>query len=219
MTQPSIAPASTRAPDPFLDREFRVARLRAVGAAMLAVCLFAGFLFPRWAGLRNLPATAALLLVLWSAAALGLWAALRSGWYRGCIWFAAPAVDALALAGTFALLWRFLDYWGGSMPRGTVVAAGMLCVPLAMSGGFRPTRRAALLPLALAVLVFAFVARAAELEPLYIAVSLAALALASGLATELAVAAPVPSASVASEPLPVAAPEQPRGGELGGALP
>jgi hypothetical protein len=172
-----------------LEGELRIARLRAVGAVALAVCFLAGYIKPEWTGLRVYPPAAALLFTLWSGAALAFWAALRRGWYRPWLWLAVPLADALVLAGIFALIWRYLDFWGGSIPRGTVVTTAMLCVPLALSGVLRPTRRGAILSAGLALMVFGFVASVARLHAIYIAAALATLALASGLAMEIASAA------------------------------
>ena len=167
------------------DRELRIARLRAAGAAAFAVCFFAGYANPQWAGLRDYPPAAMILFALWSVAALVLWKALGHGWYRPWLWVAAPLADALALAGIFALLWRFLDFWGASIPRGAVVTTSLLCVLLALSGALRLTRRGAVLPAGLALVVFAFVAGAARLNLAYVGVALVTLALTAGLALEI----------------------------------
>lgn len=169
-----------------LHGELRIARLRVAGAVALSVCFLAGHVNSDWIGLRDYPPAAALLFALWSGAALALWAALHSGWYRPWLWVVAPLADSLVLAGIFALVWRYLDFWGGSIPRGAIVTTAMLCVLVALSGGLRPSRRGAVLPAGLALAVFAFVASAAQLHPVYLGATLVTLALAGMLSVEIA---------------------------------
>ena len=121
----------------------------------------------------------ALLAGAWSVMSAVLLAALHRGWYRRWLRIAIPVADALVIGAAFFLIWRGLDYRGDALEPGAVSVLTALCVFLGFSGALRLSPSAVRLSAALAVALYLWIAVAADVGAVQIAL-VAGMLLATG---------------------------------------
>lgn len=139
--------------------ELRIAYVRVIALALVTALDWYQYFHPASLGRTELPVSISAVAGNFFLASTALLVALRRGWYRPWLRFAAPAID-----GVFILLafWNVLRILGpeefvrlGSLPN-----CGIACAFVAASGALRLDRRAVALATALAVLDYSALALA-----------------------------------------------------------
>ena len=148
---PDLAPAvETSLREQSVRNEIGLAWVRSAGITAVTAVAVVGWLKPSLVGARLMPGSAVIALAAFTAVALAVLLALRTGWYDRRLRQLLPAFDAL-LIGVPVLLMADAGPAGGGHLAGVAALAAIACSMLVLSGAVRLSRTAQRLATSLAI--------------------------------------------------------------------
>jgi signal transduction histidine kinase len=140
------------------SNELTIAYLRS--AAVLCYTLLNAFSYfqPKFAGVREFPATLTLLTFVWLCGSIAVVVPLRKGWFARWMRFVMPVADTLLISLTFYLLDQQYEAAGLPLPAGVTASAVAACLFVAFSGSMRLSKTGGQISTGLALLTWLFVA-------------------------------------------------------------
>jgi class 3 adenylate cyclase len=145
--------------------ELKLAYVRAVILVMSGFLDFVCYLYPRETmGVESMPMTVPAFSLGWATVSVALAAALRAGWYRPWMRLVLPIMDSVLVSVVFVNLWTVMAH---AEPKyaGILINMSAICSLLAVSGGIRLARSAAITTTLLALANFILVATLFNLSP------------------------------------------------------
>jgi signal transduction histidine kinase len=138
--------------------ELTIAYLRSAAVLCYTLLNALSYFQPKFAGVREFPATLTLLTFLWLCGSILFVLPLRRGWFAPWLRRAVPIADVGLIALTFFVLAQQYQAAGFPLPPGVIASAAAACLFVAFSGSLRLSRSAGRLSTGLALVTWAFVA-------------------------------------------------------------